>query len=87
MLEREVVERGGVGELQVGEVPVDDLTVARGQVDVGRRVTVKLLKEFYFSDSDQGVSSSPYHRISLTQTSIQSPPSNDRLKEKEKSSL
>ena len=37
VLEGEVGEGRGVGKLQVGKVPVDDLTVAGGQVDVGRR--------------------------------------------------
>ena len=35
MLEAEVGERSGVGKLQVGKVPVDDLPVSGGQVDVG----------------------------------------------------
>ena len=44
VLEAEVVEGRGVGELQVCEVPVDDLAVARGEVDVARRVRVHLLQ-------------------------------------------
>ena len=44
VLEAEVVEWRGVGELEVGKVPVDDLAVARGEVDVARRVRVHLLQ-------------------------------------------
>ena len=34
VLQREVRQRRGVGELEVGEVPVEDLTVAGREVDV-----------------------------------------------------
>ena len=44
MFERQVVERSRVREFEIGEMPVDDLTVARRQVHVGGRVSVHLLK-------------------------------------------
>ena len=34
VLQREVRQRRGVGELEVGEVPVEDLTVAGREIDV-----------------------------------------------------
>ena len=37
VLEREVGQRGGVGEFQVGEMPVQNLTVPGGQVHVAGR--------------------------------------------------
>ena len=44
VLQAKVVERRCVGELEIGEVPVDDLAVARREVDVARRVRVHLLQ-------------------------------------------
>ena len=46
VLQGQVGQRRGVGKLQVGKVPVDDLAVARRQVDVGGRVGVEFLQLF-----------------------------------------
>ena len=44
VLQAEVRQRRRVGKLEVGEVPVDDLPVPRGEVDVGGRLSVQLLQ-------------------------------------------